>query len=151
MEVEKLHESVRQYWDQDAATYDLSPEHFPHTRAQQAAWSAVLTRHLPLPPARVLDVGAGTGSLSILLARMGYQVTALDVSPRMIERLHSRAADEELELETVVGQAESPPQFSFDAVVERLLLWTLPDPEATVAAWRRVAPGGRLLCYEGVW
>jgi SAM-dependent methyltransferase len=82
---------------------------------------------------------------------MGYQVTALDVSPRMIERLHSRAADEELELETVVGQAESPPQFSFDAVVERLLLWTLPDPEATVAAWRRVAPGGRLLCYEGVW
>ena len=57
MEVEKLHESVRQYWDQDAATYDLSPEHFPHTRAQQAAWSAVLTRHLPLPPARVLDVG----------------------------------------------------------------------------------------------
>ncbi|MDQ3913315.1 MAG: class I SAM-dependent methyltransferase, partial [Actinomycetota bacterium] len=146
-----VHECVRHYWNKDAATYDLSPEHFPHTMAQQAAWNAVLTRLLPPPPARILDVGAGTGSLSILLARLGYQVTSLDLSPGMLEHLRSRAADEGLDVETVVGNAESPPQLPFDAVVERLLLWTLPDPEATVGAWRHVAPGGRLVCFEGVW
>jgi SAM-dependent methyltransferase len=144
-------ESVRQYWDEDAATYDLVLEHFPHMKAQQAAWSAALNRHLPRPPARVLDVGAGTGSLSVLLARLGYEVTALDLSPGMLERLRSRVADEGLDVETVVGNAESPPQLPFDAVVERLLLWALPNPVATVATWRRVASGGRLVCFEGVW
>ena len=146
-----VYDSVRHYWDEDAATYDLSSEHFPHTMAQQAAWNAVLVRYLPPPPARVLDVGAGTGALSVLLARLGYQVTALDLSPRMMERLRSRAADEGLDVETVVGNAESPPQLPFDAVVERLMLWTLPNPAASLAAWRRVARDGRLVCFEGVW
>src|SRR5215208_5136837 len=146
-----VNESLRHYWDEDAATYDLAPEHFPHTKAQEAAWSAALNRHLPPPPARVLDMGAGTGSLSLPLARLGYQVTALDLSPGMLERLRLRAADEGLDIEIVEGNADSPPRLAFDAVVERLLLWTLPHPEATVAAWRRVAEGGRLVCFEGVW
>jgi len=147
----KLHESISHYWNEDAETYNLTPEHFPLTKAQEAAWSAALMRHLPSPPARILDVGAGTGALSISLARLGYQVMALDLSPGMLERLRLRAADEGLDIEIVVGPAESPPQLAFDAVVERLLLWTLPRPEETVAAWRRVAAGGRLVCFEGVW
>jgi 2-polyprenyl-3-methyl-5-hydroxy-6-metoxy-1,4-benzoquinol methylase len=132
-----VYESLRQYWNEDAATYDLAPEHFPYSKAQEAAWSAALSRQLPPPPARVLDVGAGTGSLSLPLARLGYQVTALDLSLGMLERLRLRAADEGLGIEIVEGRAESPPQLPFDAVIERLLLWTLPHPEATVAAWRR--------------
>jgi SAM-dependent methyltransferase len=146
-----VYDAVRHYWDEDAATYNLSSEHFPHAKLQKAAWNAVLTRHLPPPPARVLDVGAGTGSLSLLLARLGYEVTALDLSPGMVERLRSRADDEGLDIKVVVGDASSPPQLPFDAVVERLVLWTLPHPAASVAAWRRAAPGGRLVCFEGVW
>jgi SAM-dependent methyltransferase len=69
----------------------------------------------------------------------------------MIGHLRSRANDEGLDVETVVGNAEFPPRLQFEAVIERLVLWTLPDPGATVAAWRRVAPGGRLVCFEGVW
>jgi hypothetical protein len=34
--------------------------------------------------------------------------------------------------------------------MERLLLWTLPEPAAALAAWRRVAPSGRLLAFEGL-
>ena len=146
-----VYKALRDYWNEDAATYDLSSEHFPHAKAQQAAWNAALTRYLPPPPASVLDVGAGTGSLSLLLARLGYRVTALDLSLKMVERLRSRADEAGLDIEVIVGNAESPPQLPFDAVVERLVLWTLPFPVATVAAWRRVAPGGRLVCFEGVW
>jgi hypothetical protein len=36
-------------------------------------------------------------------------------------------------------------------VIERHLLWTLPDPPAALRAWRAVAPGGRLVSYEGIW
>ena len=69
----------------------------------------------------------------------------------MLESLHLRAVDEELDIEIVQGRAESPPNLAFPAVVEHLLLWTLPRPEATVVTWRRVAAGERLVCFEGVW
>ncbi|MGD0945763.1 MAG: hypothetical protein ABR972_16065 [Acidimicrobiales bacterium] len=67
-----LEQQVREYWDVDAATYDRSPGHNPQTRLETAVWAATLRRFLPPPPARVLDVGAGTGFLSLLLAREGY-------------------------------------------------------------------------------
>jgi len=41
---------------------------------------------------RILDLGAGTGRLTIPLARDGYQVTALDQSPTMLAQLHKRIA-----------------------------------------------------------
>jgi len=45
----------------------------------------------------------------------------------------------------------NPPSGPFDAVVERHLLWTLPDPAAALAAWRDAAPRGRLVLIEGSW
>jgi ubiquinone/menaquinone biosynthesis C-methylase UbiE len=42
----------------------------------------VLHRHLPPPPANVLDVGGGTGAHASWLAAEGYHVRLIDVSPR---------------------------------------------------------------------
>jgi hypothetical protein len=55
-----VYESVRHRWDEGAATYDLSPEHLPHTKTQEATWKAALTRHRPPSAARILDMGAGS-------------------------------------------------------------------------------------------
>jgi SAM-dependent methyltransferase len=142
---------VRSYWDVDAATYDDSPGHKPRTTLELAAWGAALSRLLPPRPARVLDVGAGTGFLSVLLARQGYEVTALDLSPGMLERLQDNARSAGVEVATREGDASDPPAEGFDAVVERHVLWTLPDPAAAVEAWRRAAPEGRLLLLETMW
>jgi SAM-dependent methyltransferase len=151
MTAEGLSEEIRQFWDEDAAVYDNSPEHHPRRPHERAAWSGTLRRLLPDPPARVLDAGAGTGFLSLLLADQGYQVTAMDLSPAMLEALRAKAAHFGLDVETVQADAASPPDGPFDAVVERHLLWTLPDPAAALAAWRRVAPAGRLVLIEGTW
>jgi SAM-dependent methyltransferase len=146
-----ISEEIRQFWDDDAAVYDSSPEHHPRRLHEQAAWAGTLRRLLPGPPARVLDAGAGTGFLSLLLAAQGYRVTAMDISPGMLGKLRSKAARQGLEVEIVQGDAASPPAGPFDAVVERHLLWTLPDPGAALAAWRRAAASGRLVLIEGTW
>jgi len=146
-----ISEQVRTYWDVDAATYDHSPGHHPRTALELATWAAALRRLLPPPPARVLDVGAGTGFLSILLARNGYLVSALDLSEGMLGRLKAKADDAGLEVQTIHGDASETPLERFDAVVQRHLLWTLPAPRPTLEAWHRSAPHGRLLLMESLW
>lgn len=147
----ELIETIREYWDADAATYDLAPGHGPGTPAERAAWTAALAAHLPPPPARILDVGAGTGFLAIAMARLGHDVTALDLSSGMLARLVESAGRAGIDVSVVQGPAHEPPGGPFDAVTERHLLWTLPDPRAALAAWRSVAPTGRLLSFEGLW
>ena len=147
----ELNDRVRAYWDADAATYDDTPDHGAASPAERAAWNAALHRLLPPPPSRVLDVGAGTGFLSLLCGRLGHRVTAVDLSTGMLARLRAAAERDDLMVEVVEGEATSPPPGRFQAVVERHLLWTLPDPAAALAAWRAVAPGGRLVLFEGLW
>ena len=144
---------VRAWWDADAATYDDSSDHgwAVASPALRAAWNAALHRLLPGRGSRVLDVGAGTGFLSLAAARLGHRVTALDLSGGMLARLREHADRDGLQVEVVERAAEKPPPGPFDAVVERHLLWTLPDPGAALAAWRGVAPEGRLVLFEGLW
>lgn len=143
-------EEIRRYWDVDAATYDDTPQHRPRSPLVQAAWTAALARLLPPPPATVLDCGAGTGFLSLIAARLGHRVTALDLSTGMLDRLRRAAGAAGLEIEVVVGPADRPPA-GFDAVMERHLLWTLPDPAGALAAWREAVPAGRLVLVESLW
>jgi SAM-dependent methyltransferase len=147
-------DEIRDFWDADAATYDNSPSHHPKSPAVMAAWTAALERLLPVGSARVLDVGAGTGFLSLIAARLGHKVTAVDLSTQMLDKLQVSARSEGLEIEVLVGSADAPPErfaAAFDAVMERHLLWTLPDPGGALASWRPVAPDGRLLLVESLW
>lgn len=142
-----VHDRLRRYWDTDSATYERSPTHRMASPTERAAWNAVFARTLPAPPARVLDVGAGTGFLSRALAALGHRVTALDLSEGMLDVLRRASPS----IEVVQGPAHRPPAGPFDAVVERHLAWTLPDPVEAFSAWREAAPDGRLVVFEGLW
>lgn len=145
-----VHERLRQWWDLDASTYDDSPSHALGEPVEAACWRAALRRHLPEPPASVLDVGAGTGAIGLLAAELGYEVTALDLSPNMLARATRKAEARGLRIRTIVGAATEPPDGPFDAVVERHLMWTTPDPIAALSAWRTSAPHGRLVLFEAI-
>ncbi len=144
-------EELRKFWDADAAVYDRAPEHDPTSASVRATWRAALARLLPPAPSEVLDVGAGTGFLSLLAAELGHEVTALDLSAGMLAQLRDKARARGLEIETVEGSAESAPERGFAAVIERHLVWTLPRPAAALQAWRRAAPDGRLVLIESLW
>jgi SAM-dependent methyltransferase len=144
-------DEIRRWWDEDSAVYDETPNHNPRTGPERAAWAAALAQHLPAPPARVLDCGAGTGFLSLIAARLGHQVTALDLSEGMLSRLKAKAAEEGLSerIRIVHASAGEPPPGEYDVVVERHLLWTLPDSLNVLRVWRAVSQ--RLLLVESLW
>lgn len=146
------HERLRAFWDTDAATYDDTPNHAVADPVEAAVWRSLMIRLLPPPPARVLDVGAGTGAMSLLAASLGHRVTALDLSSGMLDRLRAKVTDRGLSIEIVNGPADQPPPGPFDVIMERHVLWTLPDPPKALAALRDVAaPNGRLVSFEGMW
>lgn len=147
-----VHDTIREWWDRDSHTYDEAKSHAISDPLEAAAWRRALLEALPEPGARVLDVGAGTGALSLLAAELGYRVTALDLSEGMLDVARRKAPERGVDLGFVVGSGMEPPPGPFDAVMERHVLWTMPDPEGALRAWREVVtPGGRLVLFEGVW
>ncbi len=105
-------------------------------------------------PAAVLDVGCGTGSLSLVLAHLGHAVTGIDFSPAMIERAAAKAAGFPNPPRFLVMDAAAPrlPEASFDVIVCRHVLWALPEPERVLDRWTGLLrPAGRLVLIEGNW
>src|SRR5580692_6546737 len=77
----------------------------------------VLRRHLPPPPALVLDVGGGTGVHAAWLAADGYRVHVVDLTPRHVEKV--RADLGALDVTADLGDARQlhHPDRSFDVVL----------------------------------
>lgn len=145
-------EAIREYWDIDAATYDRSASHHPSTPLQRAAWRGALAQLVgERNGLRVLDVGAGTGFLSLLLAELGHRVTAADLSSGMLEQLQRKAAECGYAVSTMQTDATGVPAGPFDVVVSRHLMWLLPDPVAALRAWAAAAPSGRLVLVDSEW
>ncbi len=83
--------AARAYWDAAAPGFDAEPDHGLHDPAVRQAWAELLRAYLPPPPASVLDLGCGTGSLTVLLAALGHAVTGLDFSGAMIALAEAKA------------------------------------------------------------
>ena len=148
-----VHE-IRAFWDTEAATFDDEPDHGLADPFTRAAWRDLLLAHLPPAPARVADLGCGTGTLSVLLAEQGYDVTGVDLAGEMVARARHKAEAAGVAARFAVGDAAAPPlpAGGFDVVLSRHVLWALPDPAAGLARWcDLLAPGGRLLLVEGYW
>ncbi|MFF3879002.1 class I SAM-dependent methyltransferase [Streptomyces sp. NPDC001978] len=139
-------------WDAEAAAFDDEPDHGLRDPEVRAAWAARLRTWLPEHASDVLDLGCGTGSLSLLAAECGHRVTGVDLSPAMVERARAKLAGRDAAF--LVGDAAAPPvgEERYDVVLVRHVLWTLPDPARVLRHWwGLLRPGGRLVLVEGVW
>jgi ubiquinone/menaquinone biosynthesis C-methylase UbiE len=155
MHEKKVKEFMKRMWNDRAGTFDNSPGHGIHCDEEKQAWIDILTKAFGRTHGlKVLDIGTGTGVIALVLAEMGNQVTGIDISERMLERAEEKAEKNNLPVEFRVGDAEVPPfgDESFDVVVSRHLLWTLPNPEKAIAEWKRVLrPGGKIVTIDGDW
>ena len=145
---------VRKHWNRRAATFDDDSEHGIHTDEQHERWLSTLRTWTGDDPLQVLDVGCGTGVISLLLAQLGHRVTGVDFAPEMLSRARVKARQAGQSIEFFRGDAEalSVPDDTFELVTARHLIWTLPNPETAIEEWQRVVePGGRILLMEGYW
>ena len=133
-------------FDRASATYeDVDVEFF-------SRWGRRLVELSGIGPGdRVLDVGCGSGAVLLPAARAvgdTGRVTGIDLAPGMVRRCTELCRREGWgHVHVQQCDAETPPleDGSVDAVLAGLLVFFLPDPDAALAAYRRVlVPGGRL-------
>jgi len=139
---------LRQMYDELAPRYD----ELYHTPAGQYFMNRKIGSMMQLAAfptgSRLLEVGCADGVYTLELARRGYQVTGLDLSPECVRTATLKAQRAGLSgASFVAGDAESLAQFednSFDGVFSFSALRYVPNPAQAIREIYRVAkPGGR--------
>lgn len=145
-----LHQIAR-YWDTRAEGYSINIRK-ELAGNERDMFAKILKSSAPPGKAlKCLDLGCGPGFFSILLAREGHDVTAVDYSERMLEKAKENFAEAGVAVNTVRGDVQALPfdDDSFDYLVSRNLVWNLEHPAEAYAEWVRVLkPGGRILVVD---
>lgn len=140
-ELDKFGALASRWWDPQGPQrplHELNPARLGYVAAR-----------VPLAGARVLDVGCGAGLLSEAMAGEGARVTALDLSPELVEvaKLHLLESGRQVDyrLQSVEALAAEMPG-AFDAITCMEMLEHVPDPASVLQACATLLkPGGRLL------
>lgn len=132
---------VKEYFEQVSPRWDELRQGFYGDDVRDAVLAAARI----LPEHTVLDVGAGTGFLTIGAAKRARRVIALDFSESMLEE--ARAKLDRKNVEFRVGSAEDIPlpDSSVDSVIGNMMLHHCPRPAVAVNEMARVLGRGGIL------
>ena len=142
----KRHDKAREYFDELAGRFGRS---YVPGRSWKALSHALISL---VPKLTIVDLGAGEGTLSQLLAKSARKVIAIDNSPKMVEfgsKLAKKHGFENLEYR--LGDLEDPPvaKESVDLVLLSQALHHAIKPEhAMKAAHKILKRGGRIVVLD---
>jgi ubiquinone/menaquinone biosynthesis C-methylase UbiE len=140
-------ERVRSLMDKEAPRYDRQMNFFDRVLFGGGREWVCADLH-----GEVLEIAIGSGR-NLPFYSNGISLTAVELSPEMLQLAKGRAAElrREVELRRGDAQALEFADESFDTVVCTLALCTIPDPQKAVAeAYRVLRPGGRFRALEHV-
>ncbi len=146
--------AVSRYWSGRAAGFDQGASHGVLNEAQHQAWLQLLREVVGPPPLTVLDMGCGTGFLALRMAELGHTAVGIDLSEEMLALARRKAEEAGLPAAFRLGDAEAPPRDGapYDVILERHVIWTLPQPREAVRGWQALLkPGGLLVLIEGMF
>lgn len=95
-----LYASVDRYWWRDEGRYAQHADAYPYSLLTQMTLR-LTERHQNRSRRRVLDLGAGEGADAIRMARLGYRVTAVEISGVGVEKIQRYADEANVNLEIV--------------------------------------------------
>jgi SAM-dependent methyltransferase len=136
----KLYAGVDRYWWRADPRYSADPADYPFSLLTQLTLRQLLGR----PPGRALDLGAGEGADSIRLARLGYDVTAVDVSDVAGKKIKRFAETAGVKLNVEVGDIGwYEPDGEFDVIICNGVLHYIADNETVIRRVQNATrPGG---------
>ena len=147
----ELFQRIENYWDERSEDFgkvrrlELSGEDY-------FAWEKIITEHLPKNKnLKILDVGTGAGFFAVLLSKIGYQVTGIDMSSKMLREAENNSKYFNVRADFLKMNAQDLkfPDKTFDVVISRNLTWTLPDVMQAYSEWQRVLKiGGILMNFD---
>ena len=99
---------------------------------------------------RVLDAACGTGVVSVTAARLGAQVTGLDLTPELLERARENARIAGVEIDWHEGDVEKLPfgDATFDFVLSEFGHIFAPRPEVAIGEMLRVLKPGGMIAFS---
>ncbi|MFZ5585266.1 MAG: methyltransferase domain-containing protein [Thermodesulfobacteriota bacterium] len=109
----------------------------------------LLRERLAITPAtRILEVGCGAGEYTRRLARLGCPVTAIDITPVLVENARRTIPGQQMRFMVMDATAPDLPAGSFDVVFGKSILHHI-DYRRALANYRRLlAPGGSIFFSE---
>jgi len=150
----ELKKQISEYWSNGADGYNKYVLSSLQPGVLKKRWQEILRESIGDERMMILDVGTGPGIIAILLADMGHRVTGLDLTSEMLNKARENTERLGLSIEFKQGDAENIPfeDGSFDVVINRHVLWTMPKPDAAIKEWKRVLrPEGKLVIVDGNW
>jgi len=145
---------IIQKWNLMSWTYDTFYVHSIKSNEEINVWTELSNNLILKAKLNILDIGCGTGEMSLLLSQMGHCVTGIDLSENMLCVAEEKAKNKGLNIKFIKGDAEDPPFGSneFDAIAARRLSWTLLQPEKEVKRWKRILKNdGIKILIDGVY
>ncbi|MDG4476605.1 class I SAM-dependent methyltransferase [Thiovibrio frasassiensis] len=123
--------AVKTAFDEGAQTYDRARRQLIPCFDDFYGTALALIPHQPQATFRVLDLGAGTGMLSSLVAKKFAQtrITLLDISQEMLDKAKERFAGMEERLEFIAGDYANGLEGQFDVILSALSIHHLTDTQ----------------------
>jgi ubiquinone/menaquinone biosynthesis C-methylase UbiE len=144
--VNKQTKKIRRRYSRIAPVYDFMEKPL---EGMFSRWRQDLMKQVN---GKVLEIGVGTGK-NLEYYPADVEVTAIDFSPRMIEKAREKTTkiNHKINLHVMDTQDLKFPDNSFDTIVTSCVFCSVPDPVKGLKEIRRVCkPGGKVVMLEHV-